>query len=46
MPESRCEERARVAGCCEYITEPVLALEPANRLRTFLDQLERRKVLT
>lgn len=40
------EERARAAGCCEYITKPVRALELANRLRTFLDQLERRKVLT
>ena len=40
------EERARAAGCCEYITKPVRALDLANRLRTFLDQLERRKVLT
>jgi CheY-like chemotaxis protein len=40
------EERARAAGCCEYITKPVRALELANRLRTFLAQLERRKVLT
>jgi CheY-like chemotaxis protein len=39
------EERARAAGCCEYITKPVRALDLANRLRTFLDQLERRKVL-
>ena len=40
------EERARAAGCCEYITKPVRALELANRLRTFLDRLERREVLT
>ena len=40
------EERARAAGCCEYITKPVRALELANRLRTFLDELERRMVLT
>jgi CheY-like chemotaxis protein len=40
------EERARAAGCCEYITKPVRALDLANRLRTFLDQLERREVLT
>jgi len=40
------EERARAAGCCEYITKPVRALDLASRLRTFLDQLERRKVLT
>ena len=40
------EERARAAGCCEYITKPVRALDLANRLRTFLGQLERRKVLT
>jgi CheY-like chemotaxis protein len=40
------EERARAAGCCEYITKPVRAMDLANRLRTFLGQLERRKVLT
>ena len=40
------EDRARAAGCCEYITKPVRALDLANRLRTFLNQLERRKVLT
>jgi CheY-like chemotaxis protein len=40
------EERARAAGCCEYITKPVRALDLANRLRTFLNHLERRKVLT
>ena len=40
------EERARAAGCCEYITKPVRALDLANRLRTFLDQLERREALT
>ena len=40
------EERARAAGCCEYITKPVRALDLANRLRTFLDLLERRTVLT
>jgi CheY-like chemotaxis protein len=40
------EERARAAGCCEYITKPVRALDLANRLRTFLNQLERQKVLT
>ena len=40
------EERARAAGCCEYITKPVRVLELANRLRTFLDQLERQEVLT
>ena len=40
------EERARAAGCCEYITKPVRVLELANRLRTFLDQLEPQEVLT
>jgi two-component system cell cycle response regulator DivK len=40
------EERARAAGCCEYITKPVRALDLANRLRTFLDHLERRMALT
>ena len=40
------EERARAAGCCEYITKPLRALELANRLRTFLDQLERRETET
>jgi two-component system cell cycle response regulator DivK len=40
------EARARAAGCCEYITKPIRALDLANRLRTFLDQLERRTVLT
>ena len=40
------EERARAAGCCEYITKPVPLAELADRLCTFLDQLERRKVLT
>jgi CheY-like chemotaxis protein len=40
------EERARAAGCCEYITKPMRAQDLANRLRTFLDQQERRKVLT
>ncbi|MGD0897412.1 MAG: response regulator [Thermoguttaceae bacterium] len=40
------EERARAAGCCEYITKPVRALDLANRLRTFLGRLERRMVLT
>ena len=40
------EERARAAGCCEYITKPVRALDLANRLRTFLGRLERRTVLT
>jgi len=40
------EERARAAGCCEYITKPVRAMELANRLRTFLNQLERWTVLT
>ena len=40
------EERARAAGCCEYITKPTHVLELANRLRTFLDQLERREALT
>jgi CheY-like chemotaxis protein len=39
------EERARAAGCCEYITKPVRALELANRLRAFLGQLERQEVL-
>jgi len=39
------EERARAAGCCEYITKPTHVRELANRLHTFLDQLERRKVL-
>ena len=40
------EARARAAGCCEYITKPVRAMELANRLRTFLRRLERRTVLT
>ena len=40
------EERARAAGCCEYITKPVRVLELANRLRTFLGRLEQRTVLT
>ena len=39
------EERARAAGCCEYITKPAHVRELANKLRTFLDQLERREVL-
>jgi len=39
------EERARAAGCCEYITKPVRVMELANRLRTFLGQLERQEVL-
>ena len=39
------EERARAAGCCEYITKPVRTLELANRLRAFLGQLERQEVL-
>jgi two-component system, cell cycle response regulator DivK len=40
------EERARAAGCCEYITKPTHVPELANRLRIFLDQLERQKALT
>jgi len=40
------EERARAAGCCEYITKPVRVLELANRLRIFLDQLKRREAET
>ena len=40
------EQRARAAGCCEYITKPVRAMDLANRLRTFSDQLDRQKVLT
>ena len=40
------EERALAAGCCEYITKPVRVLDLANRLRTFLGQLERQEVLT
>ena len=40
------EERARAAGCCEYITKPARALELANRLRIFLDQLKRREAQT
>ena len=39
------EERARAAGCCEYITKPVRALELANRLRVFLNRQERQRVL-
>ena len=39
------EKRALAAGCCEYITKPVRVLELANRLRTFLGQLERQAVL-
>ena len=40
------EERARAAGCCEYITKPVHTLELANRLRAFLGRLERQMALT
>jgi CheY-like chemotaxis protein len=40
------EERARAAGCCEYITKPVRALDLANRLRIFLDQLKQRQAET
>ena len=40
------EQRARAAGCCEYITKPVRALDLANRLRTFLDQLKQQEVET
>ena len=40
------EERARAAGCCEYVTKPVRALDLANRLRTFLDQLKQREAET
>jgi CheY-like chemotaxis protein len=40
------EERARAAGCCEYITKPVRALELANRLRMFLNQLKQREAET
>jgi len=40
------EERARAAGCGEYITKPMHVLDLANRLRAFLARLERRKVLT
>ena len=39
------EQRARDAGCCEYITKPVRTVELANRLRAFLGQLERRMAL-
>jgi len=40
------EERARAAGCCEYITKPVRAVDLANRLRTFLGQLKQREAQT
>ena len=40
------EERARAAGCCEYITKPTRVQELGKRLRTFLDQLEQQNVLT
>ena len=40
------EERARAAGCCEYITKPVRALDLANRLRMFLNQLKQREAQT
>jgi CheY-like chemotaxis protein len=40
------EERAREAGCCEYITKPVRAPDLANRLRIFLDQLKQREAET
>jgi two-component system, cell cycle response regulator DivK len=40
------EERARAAGCCEYITKPVRALDLANRLRTFLGQTKQREAMT
>ena len=40
------EERARAAGCCEYIAKPVCALDLANQLRIFLDQLKQREADT
>ena len=40
------EDRARAAGCCEYITKPISLVELANRLRIFLDQLKQREALT
>ena len=40
------EEPARAAGCCEYITKPVRAMDLANRLRAFLNQRKRRKAET
>jgi CheY-like chemotaxis protein len=39
------EERARAAGCCEYITKPAPIRELANRLRSFLEQLEQKAAL-
>jgi CheY-like chemotaxis protein len=40
------EERARAAGCGEYITKPMHVLELANRLRAFLARLERQEART
>ena len=40
------EERARAAGCCEYITKPTHIRELANRVRVFVDQLKQREALT
>ena len=40
------EDRARAAGCCEYITKPLRAIDLANRLRTFLNQLKQREAHT
>ena len=40
------EDRARAAGCCEYITKPVRAVELANRLRSFLEQVKQREAET
>ena len=40
------EERARAAGCDEYITKPAHTVKLANRLRAFLDQLRQREAQT
>jgi CheY-like chemotaxis protein len=40
------EERARAAGCCEYITKPVRAVDLANRLHAFFGQLEQQEART
>jgi two-component system cell cycle response regulator DivK len=40
------EERARAAGCCEYITKPVHGRELADRIRMFLKRHARKEVPT
>jgi CheY-like chemotaxis protein len=37
------EERARAAGCCEYLTKPSQNGELTGRFRTFLKQLDKQE---